>query len=160
MPIRAITDGMWGSILELEAAAYAGIEPESLETLKSKWVASPELCFVYELEGQVVAYLLAHSWNSMEPPKLFEPLDNPCDGPVLFLHDLVVSRSTKGMGIGKLMVEHLFSVADPNRFDIALLVSVQNSQIFWEKNNFSLIDRGRLSPGYGQGAVLMQKGVR
>ena len=76
MPIRAITDGMWGSILELEAAAYAGIEPESLETLKSKWVASPELCFVYELEGQVVAYLLAHSWNSMEPPKLFEPLDN------------------------------------------------------------------------------------
>ena len=40
MPIQKITENMWDQILRLETQAYKDIEPESLETLRSKWEAS------------------------------------------------------------------------------------------------------------------------
>ena len=48
--IKEITEDRWDQIVQLEAAAYSDIAPESKETLRSKWLASPDLCFVFEQE--------------------------------------------------------------------------------------------------------------
>ena len=157
MTIKGIDDSHWDRIVELETGGYADIEPESRETLRSKWVASPDLCLVFEKDKKIVAYLLAHSWNSLEPPSLFQPLAENCGGDVLFIHDLVVEKEYSGLGLGKAMVQHLLDKVGPKQFASALLVAVQNSQQFWEKFGFYPLPDRKLDSSYGAGAVLMRK---
>src|SRR5690606_243767 len=109
MPIGPISEVTWSEIVAVQAEAYSEIEPESLEVLKSKWLRSPECCFVYKKSGRVVGYLLAHSWNSEMPPKLYRPLPTGTEGTILFLHDLAILRSAAGQGVGKELAEHFRS---------------------------------------------------
>lgn len=155
--IKEITEDRWDQIVQLEAAAYSDIAPESKETLRSKWLASPDLCFVFEQEQAVVAYLLAHSWHSIAPPNLFEPLAETSEGKYLFIHDLVVATSHAGLGLGRMMVQHLFNQTSVRMFESALLVAVQHSQTFWAKQGFSPVPEQTLSDAYGPGAVLMHR---
>jgi len=80
----------------VQEEAYTDIPHEAVDVLKSKWKASPETCFAYQdSDNKVLGYLLAHPWNSDEPPKLFETLPYSSAGDTLYLHDLAVSRSAR-----------------------------------------------------------------
>lgn len=157
--IRVITDGDWDQIIQLQESAYTDLEAEPVNVLRSKWVASPELCFVCEKDEKIAAYLLAHSWNSQEPPHLFEELPKQSDGSVLFVHDVVVAKPYSGMGLASDLIQHLFSKVTPDQFESALLVAVQNSQSFWKQFGFNpLLDR-KADNSYGENAVLMNRSV-
>lgn len=157
MTIKEITNEDWDRIVELESDAYSDIEPESMETLRSKWVASPDLCFVVEKDKEIAGYLLAHPWNSLEPPSLFKPLPERCSGNILFIHDLVVAKEYSGLGLGKAMVKYLLNKVSSKQFESALLVAVQNSQSFWEKFGFYPLQDHKVNSCYGAGAVLMRR---
>jgi len=157
--IRVITDGDWDQIIQLQESAYTDLEAEPVKVLRSKWFASPELCFVYENDEKIAGYLLAHSWNSQEPPHLFEELPKQSDGSVLFVHDVVVSKPYSGMGLASDLIHHLFSKVRPDQFECALLVAVQNSHSFWSQFGFNpLLDR-KVDSRYGENAVLMNRPV-
>jgi len=159
MSIKPIDEATWSGLVKVQAEAYSQVEPESLEVLKSKWLRSPESCFVYEKAGKVVGYLLAHSWCRETPPKLFQTLPVGTEGPIVFLHDLAISRAVSGEGIGKKMVAHLLKTAQKSGFQQIRLVSVQDSLAFWKKQGFSSIGSQEVCSSYGEGAQLMSQQI-
>lgn len=159
MGISPVADSMWSDILRLQEEAYFAFEPESLDTLKSKWTLSPDTCFVYMLENRPVAYLLAHGWSGEELPKLHRANSGGTRSEYLFLHDLVVSKRCNGLGIGVAMVNHLVSLAVQLGFRQVKLVAVQGSSPFWSKRGFRTDARQAVSAGYGENAVAMYLGL-
>lgn len=150
-----INNSKWDDIILLQSEVYYELEPETLDTLKSKWLFSPEYCFIYELNSNIVSYLLAHPWNSKIPPKLFQPLTRKINGQFLFLHDLAVSKKLSQSGIGKLMVNKLIKLAQNNNFTMILLVAVQNSVNFWLKCGFKIAENQTHCSDYGDNAQVM-----
>lgn len=157
MSIKNISEAMWPEIVRLEAEAYREIEPESLDALRSKWLVSPELCFVFEVNKEIAGYLLAHQWGSLEPPKLFKPLPKNSGGQYLFIHDLVVSKKYSGIGLGQKLVNNLLQSEHIKGLEKVLLVSVQDSQNFWSKLKFVAIGHQQVDECYGDTALIMQR---
>lgn len=150
---------MWPRILELQSEAYTDIEPESLETLKSRRDVSPDLCFVYSVDGDIAAYILAHGWHSEFPPKLFQPLKPDTRGDILLIHDLAVSGRHTGSGIGRILAQHVLQSEKSHQYRKALLVSIQDSQDLWKRMGFNIIAGKHVDPCYGVGAVIMEKSL-
>jgi len=157
MAIESIEESMWDEILRLQSEVYHQIEPESLETLKSKWISTPSCCFVYQSEGEVMAYLLAHAWDSQTPPKLFQPLPSTTHGKYLFLHDLSVAKQLSGLGVGTKMVNHLLDVAKAEGFGEIRLVAIQNSVPFWSRMGFQVVANQKACSSYGENATVMRR---
>ena len=103
-----------------------------------------------------MGFVLAHPWHSLAPPPLFKPLVGGVSGEFLFIHDLVVSRASGGRGVGRIMAEHLMTLAKQLHYRQVLLVSVQDSMAFWQKFGFEPVDQP-ISSSYGEGAVFMSQ---
>ncbi|MFP2767893.1 GNAT family N-acetyltransferase [Oceanisphaera sp. KMM 10153] len=156
MSIEPIVESTWSEILRLQAEVYLFVKPESIEVLKDKWFRSPRCCFICREGEQLMGYLLAHSWNNDSPPKLFQTLPRGTEGPILFLHDLAVSNSSFGKGVGSTMITHLVRVATLSGYKQIRLVSIQNSMLFWQKQGFTPVEQ-EVCKSYGEGAQLMQR---
>lgn len=154
MSIEIIRETAWPEILKLQEKAYLLVEPESLEVLKDKWNRTPNCCFLYRDNEQIKGYLLAHSWNKKQPPKLFNVLPKETEGNILFLHDLAISSSSFGQGIGSKLMKHLVEVATGFGFKEIRLVSVQNSKLFWQRQGFKPLSE-KVCKSYGSDAQLM-----
>ncbi|NHI00519.1 GNAT family N-acetyltransferase [Oceanimonas sp. MB9] len=158
MSITSLTGAMWPAILKLQHEAYAQVGPESLDVLKSKWLRSPDSCFVYRDGERLMGYLLAHAWGGESPPSLFKPLPERSENSYLFLHDLVVSQNAAGQGIGSAMTAHLINTAALLGCRHIRLVSIQYSNRFWQKMGFTPMATAVCS-SYGLGAQLMQMDI-
>ena len=156
--ISSIESDMWPAIIKLENEAFTEIAPESLEALKSRCDDSPKTCFVARVDGDVIAFTLAHRWDSLTPPALFKPLPKGCHGSFLFLHDFVVSKQYAGRGVGEQMVVHLVTLARQYQFTKLVLVAVQGSESYWGKRKFDSLALP-ISASYGDNAVLMQRDI-
>lgn len=155
MSISSITDELWPDILRIQREVYSAIEPESLEVMRSKWLHSPEFCFVYrDAEHGVAAYLLAHAWHSRQPPKLHCPLPPDSGGDVLFVHDLSISQKLAGRGVGRKLVQRVLKQASDCEKRQALLVSIQASEGFWSKMGFMASPQAA-DAAYGDRACVM-----
>jgi len=160
MFLTEISEGSWNGILRVQEEAYTDVPPEDVNVLKSKWNSSPETCFIFQSENKnILGYLLAHSWNSDEPPKLFEELPKGSFGTILYLHDLAVSKSSMGMGVGKQLANKLLDTARSRGFKKVLLVAVQGSEGFWSSLGFSEILNVPVCSSYGNNAKLMHWNV-
>ncbi|MEI4551303.1 GNAT family N-acetyltransferase [Pseudoalteromonas spongiae] len=154
MSIEIITKAAWPEILKLQSDVYLLVEPESLEVLQDKWNRTPKCCFIYRDKEELKGYLLAHSWNKELPPKLFNTLPKETEGDILFLHDLAVASSSFGQGIGSKLMKHLVGIATGLGFKEIRLVSVQNSELFWQRLGFKPLS-GNVCRSYGVDAQLM-----
>lgn len=168
LSIDPIDDTLWAGIQHVQAEVYHQIEPESTDTLRSKWLASPDCCFAartrqggqarHQAHGPVLAYLLAHAWDSETPPKLYQPVaPGAGKGRYLFLHDLAVSKRAAGLGLGRQMVERLLGVARKLDFAQVRLVAVQGSVPFWRKMGFEAVPGQQASASYGADATVMRR---
>ena len=164
LSIDPIDDTLWADIQRVQAEVYHQFEPENQATLRSKWLASPDCCFVARTRQNdparpgVLAYLLAHAWHSDTPPKLYQPIaPGAGTGHHLFLHDLAVSRRAAGLGLGRQMVERLLAVARKLDFVQVRLVAVQGSVPFWRKMGFEPVPGQQAGASYGADATLMRR---
>lgn len=156
MSIAVISEKSWQGILQVQKEAYTDIPHEEVDVLKSKWKASPETCFVYQdSDNKVLGYLLAHPWNSDEPPKLFETLPENSAGDTLYLHDLAVSSNARGIGVGRKLSNKLLEIAKLKKFRRVRLVAVQGSEDYWFNFGFREINNVSVSQSYGANAKLM-----
>lgn len=156
MSIVEISEKSWQGILQVQMEAYTGVPSEEVDVLKSKWKASPETCFVFQSSrNQVLGYLLAHPWNSDEPPKLFEKLPRKSAGDTLYLHDLAVRTNARKSGIGLQLSSKLIEVAKVRQYNRVLLVAVQESGGYWSKFGFREVHNVSICPSYGKNAKLM-----
>ncbi|GAB1255597.1 GNAT family N-acetyltransferase [Aurantivibrio plasticivorans] len=165
MCVRSIVSNDWAAIHQLELDSYSQLAPESIDTLRSKWLVAPEFCFVYAISNTVVAYLLAHPWNNKTPPKLHQRLrvddlgvaDLQCSP--LFLHDLVVSREHAGNGIGSSLFSRLLSVAKAYNISSINLVAVEGAHTYWQRHKFQIVSEQVIDECYGSDAYTMTLSV-
>lgn len=136
MQLRSITSADWSDILLIQEECYPQIEPESLKVLQSKWLVSPQTCFVIESDTQVVGYCLAHPWVAGSPPSLEQTLVVTSGHDTLYLHDIALSSKAQGKGAGKLafhaLVEHARDLSLPS----ISLVAVQGADSYWGRQGF------------------------
>ena len=159
MGVFLIEESHWGQIVNIQKESYSDIEPESVSVLKSKWIYSPETCFVYLEDGEVSGYLLAHPWGDETPPSLSKEISENVVTDQLYIHDLAISSKFRGKGIGKLMVNALLSKAHMLGFVKISLVAVQEAERFWSQFGFVERTGPILCSSYGVGAVFMHTKV-
>ncbi len=157
MKIDCIKEEHWNGILKVQNDVYLEVAPESIEVVKSKWLASPETCLVYLSKDEVVSgYLLSHPWDYLHPPKLFKELSGEISGNYLYLHDLAVDARLKGRGIGKKLLNSLIKIATRKLFKKITLVAVQGSNRFWSKAGFKEHHGVKVPHSYGENSVFME----
>ncbi len=136
MSLRAIEPLDWSTILEIQLECYPKIEPESLLVLQSKWLASPETCFVLQSQETIIGYCLAHPWLLDNPPSLEQELAPITQADTLYLHDIALSVKAQGKGAGKQVLAKLKDFAQLNQLSTISLVAVQGAHHYWGKQGF------------------------
>lgn len=160
MEIRALSEQDWSSILDVQSEVYVDVPPEELQVLQCKQKRSPESCFVCELNGEVKAYLIAHSWNQDSAPKLHKLLADGTEGDLLYLHDMAVSSQVGGRGVGRTLVECLFNQVRQSGYQEIRLVAVQGSSGFWQKLGFIPLPEIPVCSSYGANALMMSQPLK
>lgn len=155
MKLRNIESADWPAILEIQLECYPQIEPESLQVLQSKWLASPQSCFGLELNNQVVGYCLAHPWVANNPPSLEQQLSAIKAANTLYLHDIALSANAQGKGAGGLILGKLKQFALQHGYATISLVAVQGADRYWQQQGFKIHAIDKDLSGYPSDACYM-----
>ncbi|MBU2711219.1 GNAT family N-acetyltransferase [Zooshikella harenae] len=158
MYIREIVDNDWRHIEAIQAQSYYEIKPEALSVLQSKCRVSPQTCKVCIRREAVMGYLLAHPWLHLVPPKLHEEIkciEEACSR--IYLHDLAVAQQARHEGVARRLMEDFLATASEYNYQEIILVSVQQSEVFWSKYGFKKVDHVDICHSYGPNRQLMIK---
>ena len=140
MNIRQITAKDWPAIMAIQQNCYHDIAPESLASMQSKWLVSPDSCMVYEHQGQIMAYVLTHPWQKGDAPKLdsvFTSIEDSCS---LYIHDMAVSPCAQGLGVAKKLVNHVVQISTTLGFSGIGLIAIQGASEFWQRFGFQPVN--------------------
>lgn len=111
--------------------------PEERDVLAEKQTVSPDTCFVWETEGRVGGYLLAHPFRLGEVPALDSMLGVlPDNSDTLYLHDIAIAPDARSGGAGGKAVALILQCALKMGLSTLSLVAVNGSPPFWEKHGF------------------------
>ncbi len=155
MLLRAITPHDWDDILQIQQECYSQLEPEPLGVLQSKWQVSPDSCFVFEFNGNVVGYCLAHPWTMNKPPALYQILTELPEADTLYLHDIAISSKAQGLGAGSRALAELTQLAHHLALDNLSLVAVQGADSYWRKMGFTPQPIDKSLSSYTDDAIYM-----
>ncbi|MFV0576621.1 MAG: GNAT family N-acetyltransferase [Vibrio sp.] len=151
----------WPQIEEIQEIAYRDGLAENIDILKIKADVSPETCFVcMDDEQQVLGYVLAHPWESEEPPHINQDISDreevvtPQEASTLYIHDLAISPKARGAGVAQALIDNLFEHAQKWDIENVSLVAVQGMSGFWSKFGFKSIQSNH-TDSYGDDAQLM-----
>lgn len=161
LEIVPMTERALDLVLSIQAVCYTEIAPESRESLRSKLVASPSTCFVAVSFGSVVGYLIALPWIFESPPGLNQEwCELPSKPDCLYLHDLAVSPTSRGVGAGRALVDAFFIELEELQLSRAALIAVQGAGAYWERFGFQPAEVRSESleklRGYGERALYME----
>ncbi|WP_235537443.1 MULTISPECIES: GNAT family N-acetyltransferase [unclassified Sphingomonas] len=145
-PVTAISDAVHGAAYTEAPAVYA-----------ERLALHPAGCHVFEHDGAVAGYLIAHPWHRDRPPPLDRPLGAiPSDADGYYLHDLALLPSTRGAGAGKAGLALTIRQAVAAGFGDITLVAVNGADGFWAAQGFARVGGEGPSP-YGPGTLLMRR---
>lgn len=153
MVIRNINLTDWKHIMAVQASCYPNHLIETEFSLKTKQNISKETCFVIEIDNAIAGYLISHPCDKGVPPALNCELGSVDLGTHLHLHDFCISEKFRGYGYGGMVFRQLINSDFFRQFKSFSVVSVMNSQSFWEKMGF--IEEKTISielKGYGEAA--------
>ena len=157
MKIRQIQNSDWESIVAIQNEAYFQIRPESEGVLRSKAEPSPNTCLVcLDVTNSIIGYCLSHPFPYGQVPSLNTITANSMNPQNLFLHDLAVSTSARGIGVAKSLFDSLNQLANELKYKSISLVSVQNSCQFWSKMGFEISNQVKVSQSYGESSFYME----
>ena len=149
-------------VLRIQDYCYTEIEPESLESLQAKILASPNTCLIAESSEGAVGYLIAVPIVYPHLPALNAPtFELSADADTLYIHDLAIDSAGRGKGVAQALVRASIDAAKRSGLSSTCLVAIQNSQSFWEQFGFEVVAEpaDELKPklaSYGAGAQLMR----
>lgn len=125
------------AVIRIQAEAYIDEILETDEIIHARFTQTPDTSWVVERDGEVCGYLVGYQSVLGEvSPWGSEFLHKP-ESTALYLHDLAISKSAAGCGLGLLLVNHALMEARQRALRAAALVSVQNSKFFWQKLGFN-----------------------
>lgn len=156
--IRTILTSDLDAVDCIQRRSFAADLVEPVSVFEQIITAYPKGTFVYEVDGQVVAYLMTNPI----PDDMVDGLEGGCpedltgDETVLYLHDLCLDPDAQGQGIAKELCSHLSSFANVQQFKKIRGVAVQGSFPFWQKMGFVYVS----SYDYGgTEGILMEKAL-
>lgn len=124
-------------VMRIQREAYVDEMVESEAILAARLANVPDTSWVVEGEQGVCGYLVGYlSHVGLVTPWGSEFSHKP-DADHLYLHDLAISKSAAGCGLGPLLVKHSLQQAKLRLLSGAALVSVQDSRKFWQKMGFN-----------------------
>ena len=127
-------------VIRIQAEAYIDEILETDEVILARFKQTADTSWVVERAGEICGYLVGYYANLGEVSPWGYEFSHKSDANTLYLHDLAISRSATGYGLGPLIVKHALEHAQRRTVSHAALVSVQNSKRFWEKLGFSTVE--------------------
>lgn len=125
------------AVLQIQSEAYVADMVESAEVFAARLAQAPDTAWVVEGAQGVCGYLMGYLSIVGSVTPLGSDFFHKPDGDHLYLHDLAISPSAVGCGLGPLLVNHALQQVAERRLSGAALVSVQDSRGFWERLGFS-----------------------
>lgn len=159
MKVRYIKNRDWDEIVALERQTYWSVLLENRIALMSKNSASPSTCFVLEVEGQVVGYLISLPYPRFEYPHLAQAESMVHRSQNLHVHDLVIAERYRGQGLARRLLDRLMLAAEREGYQWLSLVAVSGSHFFWKAQGFDFCPEIVLPKSYGESAVYMSRAL-
>jgi ribosomal protein S18 acetylase RimI-like enzyme len=140
LTLRAIRENDLGEVMRIQAQCYPASMQEAQDVVLSRIEAAGHTSLVAYYAGNeaVCAYVFAYSGILGAVTKLNRPFVLPAGPDTLYIHDLAVPPSAAGNGLARKLVAGLVHLARERRLAHAALVSVQDSQVFWERLGFAV----------------------
>jgi acyl-CoA thioester hydrolase len=128
--------------------------PEPAEVFSNRLQLYPRGCMVYEKQGQILGYMIAHPWpQDAVPPKLGAVMDELPDARSLYLHDIALLPEARGSGAGGAATERLFALARAHEFRHIWLTAVDGADSYWSEKAFRRVAH---DAPYGEGTLVME----
>lgn len=160
--VRRMAGGDWDAVVALERDAYTGLGlSEGRAALQSRAAASPDTCFVVDVDARTVGYVLALPYPPHRYPDLTRTEEAGTGPPTgnLHLHDIVVAPGLRRRGLARHLLGHLTGIARARGDERISLVAVGGTERFWSARGF-VPEPGVVPVGeYGGDAVYMSKPV-
>ena len=144
------------TVLDIADVCYPDY-PEEMAIFEDKLSKFPAGCFVLQAQpsesgatgGEIVGYAFSHPWYHSSAPSLNKVLPNevstltPTTNPnaMYYLHDCAIHPKARGTGGPTTLVPMLDQIAVASNFPYIALIAVNNSQAFWEKQGFQVVDK-------------------
>lgn len=125
------------SVIRIQAEAYIDEILESDEVIIERFAAVPDTSWVVEGPRGVCGYLVGYLSHSGYVTPWGDTFSHKLDADRLYLHDLAISSSAAGFGLGPKLVMYALMQAQQRELRGAALVSVQDSKGFWQKLGFN-----------------------
>ena len=164
LTIRALGASDMPAVMQVQAQCYTAIEPESLQSMRAKREAAPQLCRGAWLGGALIGYLSAVPVRGLELPALdSRRCIVAADADTLYLHDLALLPAARGSGAGLALVRQVTAAGARLGLGRALLVAIQGSVPYWRRHGFDVVAgtaqvQTKLI-SYGADARLMQRAL-
>lgn len=124
------------AVIRIQAEAYVDEILETDQVIHARFAQAPDTSWVVERDGEVCGYLVGYQSTLGDVTPLGNEFSHKPQANTLYLHDLAISGSAKGFGLGLVVVNYALREARQRQLEHAALVSVQNSKVFWEKLGF------------------------
>lgn len=122
--------------LNIQKAAYPPFLVEDEGPFLSRITLANSYCFAARRGEELVGYLLAHGWKRQSPPAVGTTLTDDVPSEVLFIHDLAVSSSGRGLAVGQHLIERAFALAARDGLRCAELIAVEGAADYWRRLGF------------------------
>ena len=157
---RPAEPGDIAAIYDIQCIAHPD-HPEGRDVLLERIVLCRRGCLVLEGNGAIAGYVLSHPWSRRNPPPIDTRLGAiPALAEIWYLHDLALLPAARGSGAAAMAATLLAEEARKCGYQAMALVSVNGSQLFWERQGFSV----RMDPAlavklesYGGKAIYMER---
>ncbi|MDE2431013.1 MAG: GNAT family N-acetyltransferase, partial [Burkholderiales bacterium] len=121
---------------QVQTEAYVPAMVEPLELFRRRLQTAPASAWVAETADGVQAYLMAYPSVLGKIAALGQDFEIANTADALYLHDLAVGSRLAGKGVAVQLVNAALATARQSGFKYSCLVSVQNTQAFWQKQGY------------------------
>lgn len=125
------------AVLNLQKETYPPFLVEEEAAFISRIGLAASYCLAAKHSEALLGYLLAYGWNRQSPPSLGTVLVDSAPSEVLFIHDLAVSSSSRGLGVGQRLIARAFDLAAQDGLRSAELIAVEGATDYWRRLGFA-----------------------
>ncbi|WP_235425635.1 GNAT family N-acetyltransferase [Cellvibrio mixtus] len=133
---RAMQYSDLACVIRIQAEAYVDEILETDDVIIERFNAVPDTSWVVEGKQGVCGYLVGYLSHHGYVTPWGETFSHKLNADHLYLHDLAISTTAAGFGLGPRLVKYALEQAQRRALRGATLVSVQDSKGFWQKLGF------------------------
>lgn len=138
LEVRPMRQHDLAAIMQIQAQCYPPSMQEGEEVVLSRMRVAGDTSFVASDMGLVRAYVFGYPSLMGKATPLGNRFTVPANPDTLYIHDLSVSPAASGQGLARALIDSIVGCARERRLSNLALVSVQDSQAFWERLGFEV----------------------